>query len=41
MIVSLDLTSFWVYLIGPLAGGITAAVFYDRVLGKGDAPTTG
>lgn len=32
MIMSLDLTSFWVYLIAPILGGTAAALLYDRVV---------
>lgn len=38
MIVSLDLSKFYVYLIGPLVGAISAALLYDRLLAKGKTP---
>lgn len=38
MIVSLDLTAFWVYLIAPLIGGVAAAVLYERVVAPASAP---
>ncbi|WP_432498207.1 MIP/aquaporin family protein [Kineococcus gypseus] len=31
--------SFWVYLVGPLVGGVLAALLYDRVLGRAEAPS--
>jgi MIP family channel proteins len=31
-------TGLWIYLVGPLVGGVLAAVVYDRFLGKGEAP---
>jgi len=34
MIASGSFTSFWVYLIAPLIGGMAAAVVYDRVIGR-------
>ncbi len=38
-IVSGTFTSFWVYLLAPVLGGIAAAVLYDRVVRQGTAPT--
>ena len=38
MLVSGSFPSWWVYLVGPIVGGILAAVFYDRVVRKADAP---
>jgi aquaporin Z/aquaporin NIP len=29
---------WWVYLIGPVVGGVVAAVVYDRFVGKADSP---
>lgn len=40
MIVAGKLTSFWLYIIGPLIGGVIAAFAYDRYVGKADAPDT-
>lgn len=37
-IVALHFDSFWIYLLAPLLGGVTAAVVYDRVIGKAVAP---
>jgi MIP family channel proteins len=31
-------SALWVYLVGPLIGGIAAAVIYDRFLSKAEAP---
>jgi glycerol uptake facilitator-like aquaporin len=31
-------TQLWIYLIGPLAGGLAAALVYDRFLTKAQAP---
>jgi MIP family channel proteins len=31
-------SALWVYLVGPLIGGIAAAVVYDRFLSKANAP---
>jgi MIP family channel proteins len=39
MIASGSFTSFWVYLIAPVVGGIAAAVVYDRVIGRAVTPT--
>lgn len=38
MIVSLDFSSFWVYLVGPVIGGIAAAVLYDKVVAPASEP---
>lgn len=38
MLVAGKLTSFWVYLLGPVVGGSVAAVTYDRFLAAADAP---
>lgn len=37
MIVSLNLDSFWLYLVGPVAGGTLAAVTYGRFLQEAEA----
>ena len=37
-IVSGTFTSFWVYLLAPIIGGIAAAVLYDRVVGRATTP---
>ena len=31
-------SALWVYLVGPLIGGIAAAIIYDRFLSKAEAP---
>jgi MIP family channel proteins len=38
MIVAGQFTAWWVYLVGPIVGGIIAAVIYDRFVRKADAP---
>ena len=38
-IMSATFTSLWVYILAPLVGGIAAAVLYDQVIGRADAPT--
>ena len=38
-IVSGTFTSFWVYLLAPIVGGIVAAVTYDRVIARATTPT--
>lgn len=38
MIVAGDLSSFWLYILGPLLGGTLAALAYDRFVAAGDAP---
>jgi MIP family channel proteins len=39
MIVAAKFTDWWVYLVGPLAGGVLAVTFYDRILRSGSAPS--
>ncbi len=34
MLIAGDLTSVWLYLLGPLVGGVSAAFLYDRVLAQ-------
>jgi len=38
MLVAGDLTGVWAYVLGPLVGGVLAAVLYDRFLGTGQDP---
>lgn len=38
-LVSGTFTSFWVYLLAPIVGGIAAAVVYDRIIGRATTPT--
>ena len=38
MIVAGDLTSFWLYILGPIVGGVLAAFLYDRTMAQTEAP---
>lgn len=38
MLVSTSFDSFWVYIVGPLVGATTAALVYDKLIAKGQAP---
>ncbi len=38
MIVAGDLTSFWLYVLGPIVGGVLAALLYDRTMAETEAP---
>jgi MIP family channel proteins len=38
MIVAGDLTSAWLYILGPIIGGIMAALLYDRFMAQTEAP---
>jgi glycerol uptake facilitator-like aquaporin len=38
MIVSGSFTDWWLYLVGPVVGGVVAAVVYDRFVRKADSP---
>jgi MIP family channel proteins len=38
MIVSGSFTSFYVYIVGPIIGGVVAALTYDRFIAKGKTP---
>lgn len=38
MIVAGDLSAFWLYIVGPIIGGVAAAFLYDRAVSKTDAP---
>ena len=38
MIVAGDLTSVWVYVVGPIVGGVLAALLYDRTMAQTQAP---
>jgi glycerol uptake facilitator-like aquaporin len=33
-----QLPNIWIYIVGPLLGGVAAAFVYDRFLGKAQAP---
>jgi glycerol uptake facilitator-like aquaporin len=39
MIVAGDLTSFWLYILGPIIGGVLAALLYDRTMAQTQGPT--
>lgn len=38
MLVAGDLSSFWLYIVGPLVGGVLAAIVYDRFIARGETP---
>jgi MIP family channel proteins len=38
MIVAGDLTSFWLYVLGPIIGGVLAALLYDRTMAQTQGP---
>lgn len=38
MLVAGQFGSWWVYLVGPVVGGVVAAVAYDRFIGRAEAP---
>lgn len=38
MLVAGDLTSAWLYILGPLVGGVLAAFLYDRLLTQPESP---
>jgi MIP family channel proteins len=38
MIVAGDLTSVWLYVLGPIIGGVLGAVLYDRYMAQTEAP---
>ena len=38
MLVAGKLTSFWLYVLGPILGAVAAAFVYDRVVGQAEAP---
>ena len=38
MIVATDLTSVWLYILGPIIGGVLAALLYDRTMAQTEAP---
>jgi MIP family channel proteins len=38
MIVAGDLTSAWLYILGPIIGGVLAALLYDRTMAETEAP---
>ncbi|MBA2442014.1 MAG: MIP family channel protein [Rubrobacter sp.] len=38
MLVALEFTAVWVYIVGPVIGGVLAALIYDRFIGKAEDP---
>jgi glycerol uptake facilitator-like aquaporin len=38
MLVAGDLTSAWLYVLGPIIGGVLAALLYQRFLAQTEAP---
>ena len=38
MLVAGDLTSVWLYILGPIIGGVLAAFLYDRTMAQAEAP---
>jgi MIP family channel proteins len=38
MVVAGDFTSAWLYILGPIIGGVLAALLYDRVMAQTEAP---
>ena len=38
MVVAGDLTSFWLYILGPIFGGVLAALLYDRFMAQTEGP---
>jgi glycerol uptake facilitator-like aquaporin len=41
MLVAGKLTSFWLYVLGPVVGAVVAGFAYDRFVGEADAPEEG
>jgi glycerol uptake facilitator-like aquaporin len=39
MIVAGDLTSVWLYILGPIIGGALGALLYDRFMAQTEAPS--
>lgn len=38
MLVAGDLTSVWLYILGPIIGGVLAALLYDRFMAQAETP---
>ena len=38
MLVALDLTSVWLYVLGPIVGGVLGALLYDRTMAQTEGP---
>jgi glycerol uptake facilitator-like aquaporin len=39
MLVAADLTSVWLYILGPIIGGVLGALLYDRFMAETEAPS--
>jgi MIP family channel proteins len=39
MVVAGDFTSAWLYILGPIIGGVLAALLYDRLMAQTEAPS--
>jgi len=38
MLVAGDLTSVWLYILGPIVGGVLGALLYDRTMAQTQGP---
>jgi glycerol uptake facilitator-like aquaporin len=38
MVVAADFTSFWLYILGPIIGGVLGALLYDRFMAQTEGP---
>jgi len=38
MLVAGDLTSVWLYILGPIIGGVLGALLYDRTMAQTEGP---
>ena len=38
MLVAGRYDAWWIYVVGPIAGGVLAALLYDRFIAKASAP---
>jgi MIP family channel proteins len=41
MVVAADFTSFWLYILGPIIGGVLGALLYDRFMAQTEGPGEG
>jgi MIP family channel proteins len=39
MLIAADLTSVWLYILGPIIGGVLGALLYDRFMAETEAPS--